>query len=101
MARVKEIAPRSRSHAPRGNARLDALRRVPRQPGRRASKLAFPRGAWERGWRPDSLLCHSRIAFECLGLVGFLPGKLRALATEVTVAGGLLVDRPAQVQRLD
>ena len=36
-----------------------------------------------------------------VGLVGLLPGELRQLAAEVAVAGGFLVDRPTQVQRLD
>jgi len=46
----------SRSHAPRGNAKLAALRPEGKGrpiassgPGRRAAKRAFPRGAWERG----------------------------------------------------
>src|SRR5579883_3327919 len=42
----------SRSHAPRGNARPAALRRVSlREAGRDAERRqrAFPRGAWERG----------------------------------------------------
>ncbi|OPB09926.1 hypothetical protein BFW91_14415 [Pseudomonas fluorescens] len=36
-----------RSHAPRGNAALDALR-PPLKAGRGASQAAFPRRAWER-----------------------------------------------------
>ncbi|MXI44954.1 DUF1534 domain-containing protein [Pseudomonas moraviensis] len=36
-----------RSHAPRGNASRDAPRSSFRL-GRRASRAAFPRGAWER-----------------------------------------------------
>ena len=35
-----------RSHTPRGKTVNDALR----QPGRRASSKAFPRGAWERSY---------------------------------------------------
>ncbi|RAH04826.1 hypothetical protein DJ480_01385 [Pseudomonas sp. Leaf98] len=36
-----------RSHAPRGNAFCDAPRHDFKS-GRRASRVAFPRGAWER-----------------------------------------------------
>ncbi|KAB0475055.1 DUF1534 domain-containing protein [Pseudomonas tolaasii] len=36
-----------RSHAPRGNASSDALRHNFKS-GRRASRAAFPRRAWER-----------------------------------------------------
>src|SRR5918993_1435707 len=38
---------------------------------------------------------------ERVGLVGALPGELRLGAPEVSERGGLLVDRPAQVERLD
>src|SRR5262245_3693793 len=48
-----ELVVTSRSHALRGNAAYDALRRGRRAPSnvnprRRASKAAFPRRAWER-----------------------------------------------------
>ncbi|MBA1251660.1 DUF1534 domain-containing protein [Pseudomonas carnis] len=36
-----------RSHAPRGNASCDAPRHAGKS-GRGASRVAFPRGAWER-----------------------------------------------------
>jgi len=57
-----------RSHAPRGNASRtlcvpDAWLESP-QRGRRASMLAFPRGAWERGGNPTLkvlLLCSSPV----------------------------------------
>ncbi|QNR40385.1 DUF1534 domain-containing protein [Pseudomonas syringae] len=51
------MVPRSsghdRSHAPRGNASRGALRHIPAPQclfkiGRRASRTAFPRGAWGR-----------------------------------------------------
>src|SRR5688572_7785670 len=56
-----------RSHAPRGNASLAALRRGGRRADealgagaehirRRASELVFPRGAWEQGVSPRDLL---------------------------------------------
>src|SRR5262245_55306063 len=38
---------------------------------------------------------------ERLRLVRLLPGELRPFTTEMAVAGRLLVDRPAQVERLD
>ena len=38
---------------------------------------------------------------ERLGLVGLLPGKGIAGAAEVTVGGGCLEDRPAQVEAFD
>jgi len=42
----------ARSHAPRGNAVFDAPRRLASAKcGRRASRTAFPRRAWERGFR--------------------------------------------------
>ncbi|MCF5469304.1 DUF1534 domain-containing protein [Pseudomonas syringae] len=46
----------SRSHAPRGNAFRDALRHLSApcrslKVGRRASRTAFPRRAWERWLR--------------------------------------------------
>ena len=50
-----------RSHAPRGNASSDALRHIPFRSGRRASRAAFPRRAWER-----SLSLISRFSAPCL-----------------------------------
>ncbi len=44
VARIRE----SRSHAPRGNAVRDALRRLPQRAGPQSGRRAFPRGAWER-----------------------------------------------------
>jgi hypothetical protein len=46
-----------RSHAPRGNASIDA----PRRPGRRASCHAFQRGAWERSCKGGLRVPDARI----------------------------------------
>ncbi|NWL18021.1 hypothetical protein DM828_01565 [Pseudomonas umsongensis] len=43
-----------RSHALRGNASCDALRHAL---GRRASRAAFPRGAWERSIKSIATAC--------------------------------------------
>ena len=37
---------------------------------------------------------------QCVGAVGALPGEVVELAAEVAVGGGLLVDRPVQVELL-
>src|SRR5262245_51705288 len=42
-----------------------------------------------------------RVCLECSRLVRALPGELRLVAAEVPVGGGLEVDRPQQVERLD
>jgi hypothetical protein len=38
---------------------------------------------------------------QCRCLVGGFPGELRLVAAKVAVGGGLAVDRPQQVERLD
>ena len=53
--RIADGAHFARSHAPRGNGLPDAPRPLvgDRRSGRRASVLAVPRGAWDRGRRID------------------------------------------------
>src|SRR6185295_1565887 len=41
------------------------------------------------------------VGLERCRLVGMLPGKFRLVAAEMAVGGGLEVDRPQQVERLD
>src|ERR1700722_1510891 len=46
-------------------------------------------------------LPHAGIAGQLRRFVGGFPGEVGVAATEVAVSGGLLVNRPAQVQRFD
>src|SRR5207244_6181437 len=59
-----------------------------------ASPSHFPERLSDRGGDPGLLAQGG-------GLVGPLPGELRQFAAEVAVPRRLVVDRPAQVQRLD
>src|SRR5439155_2209955 len=53
-----------------------------------------------KGAEPPSEL-HSSVVPQILHAIGALPGEVGLRATEVSVGGRLLVDRPAQVEVLD
>jgi hypothetical protein len=70
-----------------------------RSGGRRAGSSPGRRGRDGRGSVLDGLCDAGRVA-ERVRLAGRLPGEVRVVAAEVAVRGGLLVDRPVQVEVL-
>src|SRR5262245_2919926 len=84
-------APRSGRDSNSGGA-VGATARVRAAPADHA-------GAGSRG--DGCALLDPRLGRESLRPVGPLPRELRFVAAEMTVGGGLLVDRPQQVKHLD
>src|SRR5947207_14023753 len=56
---------------------------------------------WGRSAPPERNELEVECRLEVVELVGDLPGELLVAAAEVTVGGGALVDRPAQVEVAD